>query len=112
MVGDSVRGSLRALVGQRLGPVEFALVAPHYFGQSLAERVAAASGAEVVPAIVTRGGASSDDHHAGGVQVAAVGGGWQPVERGETVLNDVAAEAVGVRAPGATVLLTESLETL
>ena len=105
LVGDSVRGSLRALVHQRLGPVEFALVAPHFVNQSLAERVAAASGAEVVPGIVTRGGASSDEHHAGGLQIAAVGNGWQPVARGEIVLNDVAADAVGVRAPGATVLL-------
>ena len=108
LVGDSVRGSLRALVGQRLGPVEFALVAPHFFGQSLADRVATGSGAEVVPAIVRRGGASSDEHHAGGVQIAAVGGGWQPVERGEAVLNDMAADAVGVRAPDAMVLLNLS----
>ena len=108
LVGDSVRGSLRELVHQRLGPVEFALTAPQYVDQSLAERVATASGAEVVPGIVTRGGASSEGHHTGGVQIAAVGSGWVPVQRGEAVVNDVVADAVDIRAPGANLLLSLS----
>ena len=39
LVGDSVRGSLRDLVHQRLGPVEFALTAQNFIDESLAERV-------------------------------------------------------------------------
>ena len=108
LVGDSVRGSLRDLVHQRLGPVEFALTAQQFVDQSLAGRVASASGAEVIPAIVTRGGASSEGHHTGGVQVAAVGGGWVPLQRGEAVVNDVVADAVDIGAPGANLLISLS----
>ena len=108
LVGDSVRGSLRDLVHQRLGPVEFALTAQQLVDHSLAERVASASGAEVVAAIVTRGGASSEGHHTGGVQVAAVGGGWVPVQRGEAVVNDVVADAVDIASPGENLLISLS----
>ena len=54
MVGDSVRGSLRALAVQRLGPVDHALVATRFFEQSLVERMRGAlpngSKAELAPA--------------------------------------------------------------
>src|SRR5687768_3168638 len=62
MVGDSVRGSLRALAVQRLGPVEHALVATRFFEQSLVERVGKALGGAnppMSPAILVRGGVSN-----------------------------------------------------
>src|SRR4029453_13065849 len=62
LVGDSVRGSLRDLALQRLGNVDYALVAPRFFVQSLADRLVSqeqfAAHLDVVPAIVVRGGAS------------------------------------------------------
>src|SRR5688572_24902114 len=64
LVGDSVRGSLRELAMQRLGPVDFALVAPRFFDQSLAERIAGVEGFskqfDVAPALIVRGGASDE----------------------------------------------------
>jgi len=59
LVGDSVRGSLRDLALERLGTVDNALVAPHFFREELATDVAALPGfheffSEAVPAIVLR----------------------------------------------------------
>src|SRR5688500_16702735 len=111
LVGDSVRGSLRELAIQRLGPVDLALVAPRFFDQSLAQRVAAddaVSGqSEVVPALSVRGGASdgAGEHRTGGVQIAAVGGQWVPVAPGECVISGALADALGMRTPGETVAL-------
>ncbi len=42
-VGDSVRGSLRARVEDRLGDIEFALTAPGYFREALAAELQASS---------------------------------------------------------------------
>src|SRR6476469_5788793 len=75
MVGDSVRGSLRALAVQRLGNVDHALVATRFFEQSLGERVAGNDGRfQAVPALVVRGGASDESGHrrTAGVQIAAL----------------------------------------
>src|SRR5687768_4748180 len=111
LVGDSVRGSLRELAMQRLGPVDFALVAPHFFDQSLAERIAAIEGFEeqfdVVPALIVRGGASdeSGEHRTGGVQIAAMGGSWLPVAPGEVHINQPLAASLNVTGPGGTVAL-------
>lgn len=121
MVGDSVRGSLRALAVQRLGPVDQALVAPRFFEQSLVDRIRSAnrangaSAGELVPAIIVRGGASSGDGKAriAGVQVAAVGAPagtdrrpWVDVPRRRGVINGEIAEALDVRQPGGDVLYT------
>ena len=51
IVGDSVRGSLRGLTEERLGGIESSLTGPHFFGQSLAERL----GDDVAPAILLNG---------------------------------------------------------
>ncbi|MEM6454809.1 MAG: ABC transporter permease, partial [Acidobacteriota bacterium] len=60
VVGDSVRGSLRALTLERLGGVEHAVTAQRFVGEDLAARLAAqpAVGADatVAPAILLRGG--------------------------------------------------------
>src|SRR3954471_8565296 len=65
MVGDSVRGSLRALAMQRLGPVDQALVSTRFFEQSLVDRIRRSMPANVssqlVPAVIVRGGASNAD---------------------------------------------------
>lgn len=115
MVGDSVRGSLRALAVQRLGPVDHALVATRFFEQSLVERLrGAAAGAgrfEFVPAVLVRGGASTSkgDARTSGVQVAALGATasgetWVDVPRRQAVANGEVAAALGVREAGADVL--------
>src|SRR5687767_10001729 len=79
MVGDSVRGSLRALAVQRLGPVDHALVATRFFERSLVDRVndsLTGAPAKLTPAILVRGGVSSGDGEArtAGVQIAAAEG--------------------------------------
>src|SRR5215207_8070939 len=66
MVGDSVRGSLRDLAVQRLGPVDFALAGTRFFGDSgndsLAGRLGEAQGVagrfDVAPGVIVSGGAS------------------------------------------------------
>src|SRR5688500_817044 len=78
MVGDSVRGSLRALAVQRLGPVDHALVSSRFFEQSLVDRIRTSlpdRTTELAPAILVRGGASNAAGTArtSGVQIAAVG---------------------------------------
>lgn len=115
MVGDSVRGSLRALAVQRLGPVDHALVATRFFEQSLVERLrGATAGAgrfEFAPAVLVRGGASTSkgDARTSGVQVAALGATasgetWVDVPRRQAVANGEVAAALGVREAGADVL--------
>ena len=119
MVGDSVRGSLRALAVQRLGPVDYALVATRFFEQSLGDRIAKSGEQfQVVPAVIVRGGASGESGGPGesgqrrtaGVQIAALGGdaGWVPgVSRGGAVVNGALAEELGLGgAGGGTVLLS------
>ena len=112
LVGDSVRGSLRELAIQRLGPVDYALVAPRFFDQSLAERLAtdwAISGQfRVVPALSVRGGASDElgEHRTGGVQITAIGGrDAVPVQSGRAVINGTLADSLGIRGAGTSVLL-------
>src|SRR5688500_12479549 len=79
LVGDSVRGSLHELALQRLGPVDYTLVAPRFFDQSLANRLASDSAIsgqfQFVPALSVGGGASdeSGERRTGGVQITAIG---------------------------------------
>jgi ABC-type lipoprotein release transport system permease subunit len=107
MVGDSVRGSLRELAEQRLGKVDQALVATRFFDQSLAERLSS-DDARVVPSVILRGGASDESarRRTAGVQIAALGGSWLAVSRGEAVVNAELARDLGVGAAGAPVLLS------
>lgn len=109
MVGDSVRGSLRELAELRLGKVDHALVASRFFEQSLAGRLAADGRVDVAPAIIMRGGASdeSGQRRTAGVQIAALGGDWLPVPRGQALINGELARDIGASGPGgAQVLLT------
>jgi len=125
MVGDSVRGSLRKLAIQRLGPVDYVLVGNRFFsnkaGESLNERMQSAAGIadgfELRPGIVASGSAaigSGDSRtRTGDVQIIAVGdatgtaGGaaagpdtWQIVPPRTVVLNGETAGALGVQEAG------------
>src|SRR5687768_15006950 len=107
MVGDSVRGSLRALAVERLGRVDHALVATRFFELSLAERVGAGGGFEVAPAVLVRGGAREADgeRRTAGVQIGALGAGWLDVPRRQAVVNGEVAGTTG-GTPPFTLLLT------
>jgi ABC-type antimicrobial peptide transport system permease subunit len=63
LVGDSMRGSLRDLALDRLGRIEYALVAPRLFRAELAAEVQSkvAADVRVVPAIVLRGTLENPD---------------------------------------------------
>jgi putative ABC transport system permease protein len=94
MVGDSVRGSLRDLTIQRMGPIDDALIAPRFFGESLASRIAqqpefSKSFGAIHNGIITRGGAGKVDDavRTAGVQIAAIEGDWVPVASGGCVIN-------------------------
>lgn len=90
MVGDSVRGSLRKLAIQRLGPVDYALVSNRFFAAKgaegatpLVERMQTAAGVvegfEIRPAIVSSGsavtGSGDSRKRTGDVQIMAIGDG-------------------------------------
>jgi ABC-type lipoprotein release transport system permease subunit len=67
LVGDSLRGSLRDLTGDRLGWVDHALVSGRFIRQDVADQMAADAAAErVSPAILLQGSASSAHHPAVG----------------------------------------------
>ncbi|HLJ96445.1 MAG TPA: FtsX-like permease family protein [Gemmataceae bacterium] len=117
LVGDSLRGSLRDLVGEQLGWVDHALVAGRFFRQDLAVELGAG---QVSPAILIQGTAShaaaaSDDtgrrrvQQSGRVMILGVDGRfwangaapskseelWQSA-RDEVVLNAALAAELGV----------------
>ncbi len=70
LVGDSMRGSLRALALDRLAGVSYAVQSPGYFREELAN----AAAADAQPMIIVRGGATRPDRSAtaAGVQVMGV----------------------------------------
>ncbi len=112
MVGDSVRGSLRALVVGRLGRVDHAMTTRGHFPASLAGRLVAARGfgeefSACAAALIVRGSANNEQENAptAGVQIGAVGGDWLPVAPGECVINGMLADQLGV-GEGQTVLLS------
>ena len=74
LVGDSVRASLRGLVAQRLGRADVAVRATRFFGEEIAERIAARPGfaASFVAAapVITLEGAVT--HEASGRRAASV----------------------------------------
>ncbi len=107
LVGGSVRGSLRDVALERLGPVQYALSAPWYFRQQLAADVGAQ------PAILLSGTAKPA---AGGAVVPGVsvigvtdpfwsGQDVRPPHERDIVLNATLARDLGV-ATGDAVLLT------
>ncbi len=120
MVGDSVRGSLRQLAVDRLGPVRYALAGPQMFSSSLAQRLAEQAEFErrfgrVSAGLALQGGATvpTEDPlalpvHVADVQVLALDP-WLShragqigqdasvvVSRGECVLNGRLADDLGV----------------
>jgi ABC-type lipoprotein release transport system permease subunit len=69
LVGDSVRGSLRDLALDRLGSIDVALVAPHFFREELAAEVTSQPSAsehfgEAIPAIILRASLARDGYAA------------------------------------------------
>lgn len=78
VVGDSVRGSLAALAGERLGRIDYVLAGPRLFRAALADELSseAGLGVEVAPALVVRGTASRPDRgtRATGVTVWGIEG--------------------------------------
>lgn len=107
MVGDSVRQSLRVLAVERLGPVDHALVASRFFGQSLADRIAASaeftkSFEQIHAGILVKGGASTEDHkqRTAGVQIGALAGNWVPVAKNSCVINTEIASSLPAIKPG------------
>jgi ABC-type lipoprotein release transport system permease subunit len=74
LVGDSVRGSLRDLVLERLGDIDAALVTDRFFREELAEQLAGRPGARAVaPAILLRGAAVYPDAGTRAAQVTIQG---------------------------------------
>ena len=111
MVGDSVRGSLRVLAVERLGPVDQAMVASRFFGQSLAERIGASpefgrSFEQIHAGIIIRGGASNEAHseRTAGVQIGALAGNWVAVAKDSCVINGELASSLPGMKPGARVI--------
>lgn len=105
MVGDSVRGSLRQLALERLGPVDHALVGGHFFEADLADRLAAQPGfkeqfEKAVPGISVRGRVAEAEGKGSvaGVQINALGGEWVKAAPGQVAINaPVAARLGGAR---------------
>jgi putative ABC transport system permease protein len=107
MVGDSVRESLRLLALQRLGPVDHALVAPRFFGDSLGDRLAKSprfneSFEQIHAGILIRGGAGHENpkERTAGVQIAALAGNWAPVAKDSCVINGELARSLPSVKPG------------
>ncbi|NLF30195.1 MAG: ABC transporter permease [Planctomycetes bacterium] len=105
LVGDSVRGSLRAQAVGRLGPITHAVTGRRFFPADLADRVEAGGPPlRVHPAVLLRGSAVRGDEsgRVGEVHVGAADlVGAAP---GRCVLNAPLAELLGV-GPGDAILL-------
>ena len=114
LVGDSVRGSLRTLALQRLGPIDHALISTQFFPEDLANRIAAdpqfqAEFQSCVPAVSVRGGASNESGSArtAGVQITAVASSpWIKLIPGQTIVNSDLAAALSLSGQAATVLFS------
>jgi ABC-type antimicrobial peptide transport system permease subunit len=120
LVGDSVRGSLRALVEQRLGRTDLALVSSGFFREGLADDWAAReefSGRfdDVAPLIVLPGAVTDQDtgRRVGAVSVYGVDDrfwrfhrvdGFRETGERDAVVNRALAEKIGLTA-GSTILV-------
>jgi ABC-type lipoprotein release transport system permease subunit len=112
LVGDSLRGSLRALALERLGGIEAALLSDRPFRSELAQALRQGpEPARVVPALVLRGSAlvrgadGSTTARAGGVQVVGISSDFWPLfglhksDLEDSVLvNQPLADALGIQA--------------
>ena len=97
LVGDSLRGSLRARTERQLNGVEHALVGGRFFRQQLADELPGA----VQPVILLQGTVRAGDHRAGKVTVLGVDGrfglgDFTPTDRSAT-LSQALATALGVK---------------
>jgi len=118
MVGDSVRGSLRDLTLQRLGPVDDVLSAGRFFPQSLADRIAAADGfhadfEQIHPAVILHGSAGASDQsvRTADVQIGAIDGPWIPVPSGNCIANGQIAQSLPGLHSGDSLLLSLPMPT-
>src|SRR5688572_14646910 len=68
LVGDSMRGSLRALTLERLGKIDHALVSENFFREKLADAFSGSA-----PAIMAVGSVSHADHGRRANRVQALG---------------------------------------
>ena len=116
VIGDSVRGSLRALALARLGSISLAL-APQdrFFRAKLSDDLESAMGVPVAPALLLRGVAANADGsvRASRVQVVGVDGRFwsfgasRPMPGDGVVLNGRLAEELGVHEGDTVVLRVE-----
>lgn len=114
MVGDSVRGSLRQMVQDRLGAIEFLVSSQQLFPAELSGRLMedpslAGHVKHAWPAMLLKGAASAEGSGAGtaGVQIVAVGeGSPYYVPAGQCVINGTLADVLGISEPGGSLLLS------
>jgi putative ABC transport system permease protein len=102
LVGDSMRGSLREAALGRLGQVDYALTAPRFFREALADELAVPP-LRVSPVILTRGSCTHAESRATVQQVNVIGVNerfWQ--------LSEVPSVA-RVMSPAGRVILNEAL---
>ncbi len=109
LVGDSLRGSLKALTLDQLGWVEEAMLPGRFFRADLAREIAAEGGARCVPVLMMQGSAIHSSERAGKVTVLGVDASFWPQEQipessafwesaaAEVVLNHALATALGVK---------------
>ena len=103
IVGDSMTGSLRGLVDQRLGPIDHVLHSPQYLPQSLVRRLASQAGFvadfdAAAAAILVRGSISRGDLRAPAVQVIGTDAEALAVGEDACVLSSALAGHLGVAA--------------
>lgn len=73
LVGDALRGSLRAAALDRLGHVDFTLTAPRYFRSALADDLSRSPRRSVCPAILARAAAQHSGTHVRAARVQVLG---------------------------------------
>ena len=114
LVGDSVRGSLRALALQRLGPIDHVLVSRQFVPEDLAQRIATCHQfikrfQSCTPAISLRGGASNESAttRTASVQITAVGNSpWLKLSPGQSIINSELASALALGDQPGTILFS------
>lgn len=109
LVGDSMRGSLRAKALERLGPVDHAVVATRFFREALAPELEASvagsgQGPRVVPVIQVRGAATQAESGARVNRINVLG-----VDRRFWLLDQAGSASSTGEPPGRSVVLNESL---
>jgi putative ABC transport system permease protein len=101
LVGDSLRGSLKALTLDQLGWVEQAMLPGRFFRADLAKEIAVDSKARCVPVLLLQGTASRKSERAGKVMVLGIDASFWPADQvpeGAAFWDSTAAEVVLNRA--------------